>query len=125
MFTTVEITEMRNTQIDYMMDECKREVYSASEDSYNDTNKTWTVEATGRVCGLEMKSGNEIDKTTMTLVQYDAILRLPVNTNIDVKDKVLITKRHGENVTNIEYMVVSPPQRGVSAVRVLLKKVSA
>jgi hypothetical protein len=123
MFSATDLTKTRSTQDAHMMDTCKRLVYGRTFNSFNEPIEAWTAATTAIICGLDMKAGNEIDKTTMTIVEYDAILRLPIATIVDPKDRIQITKRFGESITAIDYEIVSPIQRGPSGVRVLLRKV--
>ena len=106
-----------------MMDEGYRMVRSVAANGYNEQIETFTQASTATECGLEMKAGNETDKDTMTLIEYDAILRLPIDTTIDYKDRFKVTKRHGESITALTFELVSPIQRGPSGLRVLLRRV--
>lgn len=123
MFDANDLANMRTTQDDHMMDECKLQVYSRTFDAFGDPVDTWTPATSSIICGLDMKAGNEIDRTTMTTINYDAILRLPINTVLDPKDKIQITKRFDESITALMYEIVSPIQRGPSGIRILLRKV--
>jgi hypothetical protein len=124
MFTTQELTKMRTAQDNHMMDTGRRLVQSRSYDNdYNEPDDSFTPAGSTIKCGLEMKAGNEMDKETMILVQYDAVLRLPIGTTVTPLDRWRIEKRHGESITSIDYQIVSPIQRGPSGLRVLLRKV--
>jgi hypothetical protein len=123
MFTSKELSDMRTAQDNHMMDEGYRMVYGATRNSFGEPVETWTAEANALTCGIEMKAGNEQDKETMTTVNYDAVLRLSIDTTIEPKDHFKLTKQYGEAVTNIEYEIVSPLQRGPSGIRILLRKV--
>ena len=123
MFDANDLANMRTSQDNHMMDTCKRHVFSRTFDSFGDPVNTWTAASTTIVCGLDMKAGNEVDRTTMTTVDYDAILRLPIATVLDPKDRIEISKRFGESITPVVYQIVSPIQRGPSGIRVLLRKV--
>lgn len=123
MFDSTELSKMRDTQELYMQDTGRRLVYSRTINDFGEPIASYTASTATTACGLEMKSGEETDKSTMTLVKYDAILRLPITTIIDPKDHWRIEKRYGENITAQEYEIVSPIQRGPSGIRVLLKRV--
>lgn len=123
MFSAADLTNMRATQDIHMMDTGVRMVQSSSVNDFGETIETFTAAVTAIACGLEMRSGNETNQTDKTVIQYDAVLRLPIGTTIDPKDRWKITKRFGETVTNITFQIVSPIQRGASGIRVLLKKV--
>lgn len=123
MFDANELADMRTAQTAHMMDTGYRMVHSQTYDAYNEPVHTYTRSSVSTACGLEMKSGSETDKETMTLINYDAILRLPVNTVINYQDRFEVTKRYGETITALVYDVISPVQRGPSGIRVLLKRI--
>lgn len=123
MFTSSELSNFRDAQSRHMMDTGFRMVRSVSANGYNEQIEVFTQAQVSTACGLEMKAGNEIDKTTMTLIEYDAILRLPITFTIDYKDRFKVTKRFNENITALTFEVVSPIQRGPSGIRVLLRRV--
>ena len=125
MFDANELADMRTAQTAHMMDTGYRMTRSVTANAYNEPIESFTQAATATVCGLEMKSGAEKDKETMTLIEYDAILRLPITFVIDYKDRFKVTKRYGESITALTFEVVSPVQRGASGLRVLLRKVEA
>lgn len=125
MFDANELADMRSAQQAHMMDTGYRMARSVTANAYNEPIESFTQAATATVCGLEMKSGAEKDKETMTLIEYDAILRLPITFTIDYKDRFKVTKRYGESITALTFEVVSPVQRGPSGLRVLLRKVEA
>jgi hypothetical protein len=122
-FRSDDLTFMREVQESHMQDTGYRMVYGATRNAFGEPVETWTAEANALTCGIEMKAGNEQDKETMTTVNYDAVLRLPIDTTIEPKDHFKLTKQYGEAVTNIEYEIVSPLQRGPSGIRILLRKV--
>ena len=123
MFDANELANFRDAQSSHMMDTGYRMVRSVSANGYNEQIETFTQSSVSTMCGLEMKAGNEIDKTTMTLIEYDAVLRLPITFTIDYKDRFKVTKRFNENITALTFEVVSPVQRGPSGLRVLLRRV--
>lgn len=121
MLNSSDLTFMRSVQAASLLDTGYRLVYTeGSADSFGKLAVTYPPEASSTPCGLEMKSGEERDRDTMTLVQYDAILRLPITFTIDVRDRFQVTKRQGESITPLTFELRSPPQRGVSGIRVLL-----
>ena len=125
MFDANELADMKSAQQAHMMDTGYRMARSVTANAYNEPIESFTQAATATVCGLEMKSGAEKDKETMTLIEYDAVLRLPIAFTIDYKDRFKVTKRYGESITALTFEVVSPVQRGPSGLRVLLRKVEA
>lgn len=122
-FTGSELAKMREEQESYMQDTAVIQDHArGSADAYGHQSETWTDRASSTVCGVEMKSGSEKDLTDKTLVNYDAIIRLPIGTDIDFKDRIKITKRFSETITAIVYEIVSPIQRGPSGLRILAKR---
>src|SRR5574343_530641 len=121
-FSASELADMRTAQDAHMMDTCLIGVRSVSYNSFGEPIETFT-NGSALDCGLDMRPGSERHGENMTQVTYDATLRLPIATVINVLDRVTITHRFGEAVTNIIYRVESPVQRGPSGVRVLLRKV--
>lgn len=98
--------------------------YSRTFNDYAEPVEIWTEVSTDVPCGLDMQSGNEDRRTTDTLIQYDAVIRLPLSEGWDEKDRIKITKRFGEDTTDLVFEIASPIQRGPSGIRLLLKKVS-
>lgn len=104
-----------------MLDACIIERYSRAYDGYGSEVITYT--SSGLVkCGLEQRPGFERHDRTKTTVEYDAILRLPIGTAINVKDRVKIVNRFGTAADSV-YEVASPIQQGASGLRILLKRV--
>lgn len=123
MFSVNELADMRIAQDAHMMDEGYRMVYSRTLNDFGEPVETWTAETSPLKCGIEMKSGSETDKQTMTIVDYDAVLRLQIGTVIEPKDHFKLTKQFGEDIADIEYGIVSPIQRGPSGIRILLNRI--
>jgi hypothetical protein len=121
MFTPDELATMQGAQEAHMMDTCQIGAYSRTDGAtYGQSVEAWTYGA-ALDCGLEQQAGSERRKDDMTVEKWDAVLRLPIGTAINVKDKIKITARHGLPVTNLVYMVVSPPRVGASGLRILLE----
>lgn len=121
MLNSSDLTFMRSVQEASLPDTGYRLVYTeGSADSYGKVAVTYPPSASSTPCGLEMKSGEVRDRDTMTLIRYDAILRLPIDFTIDARDHFQVTKRHGESITALTFELRSPPQRGSSGIRVLL-----
>jgi hypothetical protein len=125
MFDSPALAFMRTVQEAHMQDTGYRLVYSRTYNEVHESVDTWTASPTATACGIEMRSGSEKNRDDMTLIQYDAILRLPITTTIDFKDRFRLTKMYGESIAPIDYEIVSPIQRGPSGIRLLLKKVQA
>jgi len=56
-------------------------------------------------------------------VEYDATVRVPIATTVDLRDRFRVTKRFGETLSSaLVFDIVAPPQRGPSGIRLLLRK---
>lgn len=122
MLLSKDYTWIRAKQSNSLHDSCKLQTASKSVDSFGQELITYT-DGSEIKCGLEMKPGNEVHGRDKTTVIYDAILRLAHGTAIGEQNKVKITKRNGETLTvPLIFEIVSPPQTGISGIRVLLKR---
>ena len=121
MFSAADLTNMRATQDEHMMDTCNFGTCTQTADSYNQLVETFAYGA-DVVCGLDMRPGSERHGVDNTVLVYDATIRLPIASAPDPKDRVKVTKRHGEALgEDLVYNIVGPIQRGPSGVRLLLK----
>lgn len=123
MFTADDLADMRAAQEAVMMDTAIRQVYSRTYDSYGAPVETWTDATTSLICGLDMRPGSERHGSEMSTVEYEVTMRLPITTVIDPKDRLKVTHRFGEAITNIVYKIEAPIQRGPSGIRLLLRRV--
>lgn len=123
-FTSDELTAMREAQTDHMLDECVVLSYATgTRNEFNEADApTYTAGEPVR-CGLDMNPGSERHGPEMTVIEYDATLRLPLNTSLKETDRVRIIGRFSEMNEYPTYEIVSPIQRGPSGMRILLKKV--
>lgn len=123
-FSADELAGMRDAQRDHMLDECV--VLSFAEGTRNDFNEadapTYTA-GDPLPCGLDMRSGSERHGDSMTVIQYDASIRLPLSTVLKETDHIQVVGRFGEFHSTLTYEIVSPIQRGPSGIRLLLRKV--
>lgn len=123
MFTETDLANMRATQDLYMQDRCKILVYAAGTvDDYGEPSSPTYTAGSEISCGLDMRPGSERHGQSLTTITYDATLRLPIDTALKETDRITITKRYDEDTTDLTYEIASPPQRGASGLRVLLKK---
>ena len=119
-----DLAVMRETQSAAMHDTGRVLRYTAgARDEYGAQSEATYDPQTPFSCGVEMKPGFERYGAQMVTVNYDAILRIPLNTQIAENDKFEILYLYGEPVTELVYEVAAPVQRGSSASRVLLRKV--
>jgi len=124
MFSSSDLTNMRTTQQNHLMDECVTQAFVETADTFGELVQTWPADSAALVCGLDMRSGAERHGIDMTVLEWDAVIRLPITSAPNAKDRIKITKRFGETLdTALVYEIVGPIQRGPSGVRLLLKRV--
>jgi head-tail adaptor len=123
MFSSSELATMRSAQTGHMLDTCVIQTYGRTINSFGEPVETWTDAVGTTACGLDMRPGSETWGADKTVVTYDATLRMPITTTIDVKDRVKITKRFDEAITAVVYEIYGPIQRGPSGIRLLLKRI--
>lgn len=66
-------------------------------------------------CGFTNRSRKYLTPD-MTIVTIDGTLRLSLDTSVDAKDMVRITKRYGQEVEPVEYELDGAPVRGSAGV---------
>ena len=127
--TASELDALRACQSAFMGDACQVGTYTPTQDSIGALLDGTASYAAETACGLEMlASGNaqrdEFRTGDGTIVNADAVLRLPHGTSIDEENVVKITKRHGTAITAVVYEVLGRPTVGPSGVVCALRKVS-
>lgn len=124
-FTAEELACMRATQTGHMLDRCV--VLSFTEgtrNEYNEDDAPSYPAGEPVECGLNMNPGSRRFGEDMTVIQYDAILRLPLGAALKETDHIQIVARFGENIDPLIYEIVSPIQRGPSGIRIYLRKLA-
>ena len=123
-FSAADLTNMRETQENHMMDTCVIQAYVQTADTFNELVETWPADSAALSCGLDMRPGSERHQTDKTVVNYDATIRIPLTTTPDPRDRLKVTKRHGEALgAPLVYNIIGPVQRGPSGNRLLLKRI--
>lgn len=123
-FTAADLTAMRAAQVGHMLDVGNVQPVTVVKDTMGQMVETWSSNSADIVCGLDMRSGSERHSTNNTVVEYDATVRVPLTTVVDIRDRFRVTKRFGETLGEaLVYDIVSPPQRGPTAIRLLLRRV--
>ena len=123
-FTAADLTSMRAAQDGHMLDTCDIQAISTAKDSFGQVVESWPTDAADIVCGLDMRPGSERHGSDKTVVEYDATVRLPISTTVDLRSKIRVTKRFGETLsTPLVFAIVAPIQRGPSGIRLLLKRI--
>jgi hypothetical protein len=124
MFTATDLSNMRHAQTSHMLDVCNILSYTAGTlNEYNEADAPTYPATIITECGLDMRSGSERHGLDVTVIQYDAALRMPLSAAIKETDRIEITSRFGEYPTALIYEIVSPIQRGPSGIRLLLRKI--
>lgn len=122
-FSEARLRRMQEVQEGHMMDTVVRLVWSSAKDVLNSDAPTWTVGVTLR-CGIDMTGGSEQRDGGRIMVRWDAVLRLPLGTTYDLRDRFRIASRFGQPVLNgTVYEIVSPPEEGPSGIVLSLRKV--
>lgn len=123
MFTDKELTGMMMAQETHMMDEAIRMAWSSVKDVLNADVPTWTDGRT-LICGVDMTGGSEQRDGGRIVVRWDARIRLPLGTTLDLRDRFRIKSRFGSPVlSGLVYEIVSPPEEGPSGIVLNLRKV--
>ena len=125
MFTSADLTNMRGAQTDHMMDTGNLQPITVTVNSYGEAVESWPTNSADISCGLDMRPSSERRGQENTVTTYDATVRVPITTTVDMRDRFRITKRFGETLSSVlTYEIVSPAQRGPSGIRLLLRIVS-
>jgi hypothetical protein len=123
-FTATELTTMRAAQTGHMLDTGNVQPISVSQDTFGQLVESWPTNSADVACGLDMRPGSERHATDKTEVEYDATVRLPITTSVDLRDKFRVTKRFGETLgTALVFEIIAPIQRGPSGIRLMLRRI--
>ena len=122
-FSAIDLTNMRSAQDAHMMDTCVLQARVQTLNTLREKVETWPADSAALSCGLDMKPGSERDNANMVVLRWDATIRLPIAQTPDAADRIKVTKRFGEDTTDITFEIVGPIQRGPSGIRLRLKRV--
>ena len=112
-FTTGELAALETDQEAHMMDTCTIGAYRAVPDGYGIPTPTYTA-GSAIICGLNENVRQEV-QSRGEVVMVDAVLRLPVGTVVDSRDRITITHRFGGELTvKPVYNIIGNPRRGAS-----------
>ena len=107
-----------------MLDTGNLQPITATDDTFGQQVETWPTNSASIACGLDMRPGYERHGIEKTVVEYDATVRVPITTTVDMRDRFRVTKRFGETLaTALVFDIVAPAQRGPSGIRLLLKRI--
>lgn len=121
MFSKAELDGMRSVQNAHMMDTCviyrvTKRIKTTRGESVKDFGK-----GTESICGLQMEPLPREYGDGIVESNIDAILRLPLGTEVEPGDEIEITKRFGEDVPHRRYEVDRFTNDGPSGCRAYLK----
>jgi hypothetical protein len=124
-FTTDELAGMQATQESAMMDLCDiLRIADSGPDGYGKPRRTWVEVYTDVVCGFGYPNPREAMGLAQ-VPQLDAVLRLPLDTDITNLDRVTVTHRFGvDEASPITYELVGPIKQGPSGLRVGMNRVT-
>ena len=118
-----ELAAMQATAEGSFFDECYILRRTREADAYGEPIDTWTPEDDPIECGFEPGAPLSRVGSALTVTDVDAVLRVPIDTDLDLDDGVRLSKRHGVSVTAEDFAVFSKPRRGPSALRMDLKRI--
>ena len=121
MFSITELTGMRETQEAHMMDTCV--IYRVAKREKNARGEAVKTLDKGyeSICGLQMEPLAKEYSDSFIEADIDAILRLPLGTEVTPGDEIEIIKRFGESITPRRYEVERYTNDGPSGCRAYLK----
>jgi hypothetical protein len=108
-----------------MWDACQVLEYNGYlTDDYGHPAPDWFLRWPAIVCGYDPSARKEVmDKTQVVLT--DAVVRLPIDTTLDNRDRIKVTERHGVTLTAPPtYEIIGEPERGPSALVLALRLVT-
>ena len=121
MFSITELNGMREVQEAHMMDTCViYRVTSRTKNARGEQIKTFDI-GTESICGLQMEPTAKEYGSAFIEANIDAILRLPLGTEVKPDDEIEIVKRFGERIQPRRYEVERYTNDGPSGCRAYLK----
>lgn len=123
-FTSTELLHMQAAQDSAMQDTCHVLTYDTDADdadAYGLPNRSHMVEVSIE-CGLKLVSPREAQARGEVPV-INAIMRLPIGTEIDERNRIMVTHRYGVELdTPMMFEIEGPVRRGPSGIRLNLRK---
>ena len=121
--TSGTVTRLQTIQESAMTDKCEIIRYFNATGSYGENvpTVTGTFET---MCGFQFVGGEVKDRQgAVTLVEYDGILRLPLDQSILLTDQIHLTRK-GYKVTDLYFYPYEQPQLSNSVQKLHVKKVT-
>lgn len=122
-FSTAELAGMQAAQEEGMMDTCVLQTWSSSaQDAFGQRREAWT-DGDAIACGFNPKGGREVPGPEQAPILTDATVRLPIDTEVDRRDRVKVTHRFGALLATAQvFEIVQEPRRGPSGLQLDLRK---
>jgi len=125
MFNSLELAGLQAVQEAAMQDTCIRLVYAdGGLDDYGMPLPALYTTAETLACGVNENPRKEWSPGGTQVALMDAQVRLPINTQLDPRDRIQITKRFGVGVDPRTYEVLGLPRRGPSGLVVDMRRVT-
>jgi head-tail adaptor len=119
-----DLTAMRAVYGDSLHDTCRLKPRTVTTATDGQEIEDWP-DGVIVACGFQPTAGAEQRRADMTILAYDARLRLPLGTAITYLDQVRITHRYGAALaTPLTFQVEGDPQQGPTGLVCLLKRVT-
>lgn len=124
-FDATVLTRMRETQDSAMQDLCVILGYDEMTDGYGLPKPIYGANPIEVDCGLELVDPDE-EQESGDVAVIDARLRLPIGTVLDVRDRIRVIERYGEQLGAPDVLlfeIEGPAQRGPSGLVLRLRLV--
>lgn len=123
--TLVQLSRMQAHAEESMWDTCQVIEYNGyATDDYGQPSPAYYLRWPVIACGYDANARKEVMLETQ-VVLTDAVVRLPIDTVLDNRDRIKVTHRHGVAITGPPtYEIIGEQTRGPSAIRVNLRLVT-
>lgn len=122
--TSTQLSRMQGHAVESMWDLCVILRWASVADDYGTETSHYTADAAAITCGFDASGQREVMGVTQ-IEMTDAVVRLPIATSIDRRDRIQITYRHDVALTTIPtFAIIGQPERGPSAIQLNLRLVT-
>ena len=118
-----ELAAMQVTAEGSFFDQCYILRRTREANDFGELIDTWTPEDDPIECGFEPGAPLTRVGDALSVTDVDAVLRVPIDTDLDLDDGIRLSKRHDVSVTAEDFVVFSKPRRGPSALIMDLKRI--
>lgn len=122
-FNEAELENLEKMAEDTMLDECYILRSTTEQNVVGEEEVTYDPDDTPIACGWRPTGSKQRILPDMSVVDIDAIVRLPRFSSVDVSCQLRLVRRYGREVAPEDYEIVSEPRVGPSAIQVEVKKV--